>query len=53
MDLEALKFPIGKYQFSGEVSDEIFSKWIKTIEELPEKLKKIISSLSYDELELQ
>lgn len=51
MDLEALKYPIGKYQ-PTEVTDDQFGKWITTIEEFPEKLKKVVSSLSYDELEL-
>lgn len=52
MDLEALKFPIGKYQ-AVEVSDQVFEKWTATIEDFPDKVKNYISNLSYDDLGLQ
>lgn len=51
MDLEALKYPVGKYQ-PAEVTDEVFEKYVNTIAELPKKLRKLVSNLSYDELEL-
>ncbi|WP_424963128.1 YfiT family bacillithiol transferase [Ekhidna sp.] len=53
MDLEALKYPVGKYESPAEITEEIFNQWIITIESLPEKLKKLVVNLSYDELELQ
>ena len=51
MDLYALKYPIGEYNHSP-ADGETRNKWIKCIEELPEKLRKLVSSLSYEELEL-
>lgn len=53
MDLEALKYPIGKYEPPVEITEEVYDEWVDAIESLPEKLKKIVGSLSYDELELQ
>lgn len=50
MELEKLKYPIGHYQYS-EPSEEQWEKWITTIEVLPEKLKKLVNNLSYDELD--
>ncbi|WP_462252778.1 YfiT family bacillithiol transferase [Ekhidna sp.] len=52
MDIETLKYPIGKYQPPAEVTDEIFSQWIETLATLPEKLKKLVGNLSYDELDM-
>lgn len=51
VDLEALKYPIGKYQ-SVEVSNGQFEDWIATIESFPKTLTKLVAGLSYEELEL-
>ena len=51
MDIEVLKFPIGQYNYLP-ADEETRGRWIKNIEELPDKLKKLVSSLSYEELEL-
>ena len=51
MELETLKYPVGKYR-SVEVTDEVFEGWIATIEEFPDHLKKLVTNLTYDELEL-
>lgn len=53
MDIEVLKYPTGKYEAPSEITEDIFEKWIDTLESLPEKLKKLVGNLSYDELELQ
>ena len=53
VDIETLKYPVGKYEAPSEFTDEIIDQWIETLESLPEKLKKIVGNLSYDELELQ
>ena len=53
VDLDALKYPVGKYDSPTEITEETFDLWIITIESLPEKLKKLVGNLSYDELELQ
>lgn len=50
MDLDTLKYPVGKYE-SIEITEEVFNQWVATIEEFPEKVKKLVSNLSYDELE--
>ena len=48
--MEALKYPVGHYQYS-EPSDEAWEQWITTIEELPTQLRKLVSPLSYEDLE--
>lgn len=53
MDIETLKYPVGTYEAPTEITDEIIDQWIETLENLPEKLKKLVGNLSYDELELQ
>ena len=52
MNIEVLKYPVGKYEAPSEINDEIFDEWIETLASLPEKLKKLVKNLSYDELEL-
>lgn len=52
MDIEVLKYPVGKYDAPAEITDEIYEQWLETLASLPEKLKKIVGNLSYDELEL-
>lgn len=50
MDLEKLRFPVGRYEFA-QPDEDMWEKWITTIETTPEKLRKIVSSLSFDDLE--
>lgn len=50
MDLEKLRYPIGQYEYATP-SEEQWEKWIETIESLPEKLKKMVGNLSFDDLE--
>ncbi len=52
MDLENLKFPIGKYKVPEEITEELFEEWVSTLNTLPEELKKRVGNLSYNELEL-
>lgn len=53
MDIDKLKYPVGKYEVPAEITDDIFSQWIETLAVLPEHLKKLVGNLSYDELEQQ
>lgn len=53
MDIEVLKYPLGKYEVPEEITDEILEQWIETLATIPEKLKKLVGNLSIDELELQ
>ena len=50
VDLEALKYPVGQYQYLPADSGQI-NKWTKSIEEFPKVLRKLVSNLSYEELE--
>ncbi|MBC6425567.1 MAG: putative metal-dependent hydrolase [Ekhidna sp.] len=52
MNLEALKYPVGQYNYL-QADKEVINKWITNIEALPQKLKKLVGNLSYEELELQ
>ena len=51
MEIESLKFPIGKYEAPSEITEEIHDQWVSTLETLPEKLKQLVGNLSYSELE--
>ena len=50
MEIEKLKYPIGQYNYS-QPDEEVWEQWIKTIEELPENVRTVVSSLSFDKLE--
>ncbi|WP_136669092.1 YfiT family bacillithiol transferase [Flavobacterium sp. H122] len=50
MNLEALKFPIGKFQFDPDVSNEQVQQWINTIASFPEKIEAITKPLSTEQL---
>ncbi len=51
MDLESLKYPIGKYHYSKPDKEQLLG-WIKTIQYLPEELRKLVGTLSYEEMDL-
>ena len=53
MNIEILKYPVGKYQAPSEITEDTFKQWIDTLETLHEKLKKLVGNLSYNELKLQ
>jgi hypothetical protein len=53
MDIDQLKFPIGKYKVPQEITSSHIEEWISTIEQLPEKLKNLVGKLSDDELDYQ
>ncbi|WP_304200600.1 YfiT family bacillithiol transferase [Flavobacterium alvei] len=50
IDLEKLKFPIGKCPKIDGVSKNDIETWIKTIEDFPFKIKSLTQSLSIEEL---
>ncbi len=50
MNLEALKFPVGKFEFDPEVSSEQLKQWIKTIESFSDEIEIITKSLSMEQL---
>lgn len=51
MDIEKLRYPIGKYTAPETYTDEIISGWVKDIETLPQLIKAEVSGLSGDTLQ--
>ncbi len=50
-DLTKLQYPIGKFEFKEDISQESRKSFIKEIGLLPEKLKKAVSELSDEQLD--
>jgi len=50
MKLEELRYPVGKFQFETP-NQEKLDQWIDTITNLPSELKKLVGTLSYEDLE--
>jgi len=50
LDIEKLKFPIGKFQRPDSISENDLETWKATIENFPAKIKKLTSTLSVKEL---
>lgn len=51
MDLEELKYPIGKYKAPNDINAELIAGWVATLEELPNSLRNVVESLSYEHLD--
>ena len=51
MDIEQLKYPIGKFKVPKEITTEIINEWIGEIEALPERLEKAVDGLSDEQLD--
>lgn len=49
--MEALKYPIGKPQIPTDITPEILTNWIDIIEHFPEKLTRLVSGLSDEQLD--
>ncbi len=47
-----LKYPIGKFDYVGEISAAQRDLWIKEIDELPTKLKEAVKGLTEEQLNL-
>ncbi|MEH7417964.1 bacillithiol transferase BstA [Neobacillus drentensis] len=45
------RYPIGKFDFNGEITNEVTSGWIKQIEELPGLLKEAVKGLNKEQLD--
>ncbi|MEL6484269.1 MAG: YfiT family bacillithiol transferase, partial [Bacteroidota bacterium] len=50
-NLEALKFPIGKYVAPKTITDEHLQTWIATLEDFPERLTQIVASFNDAQLD--
>ena len=50
MNLEKLKYPIGRYQVEDNINKTSIDNWIKEIESLPQKLTDAVKELKLDQL---
>lgn len=50
IDIEKLKFPIGRFACPEEITQEHLETWKKTISEFPQELTKTVENLSVTEL---
>lgn len=50
MDIEKLKFPIGKYQSNKTPNSDLISKWIKEIAEFPLTVNRLTTDISIEQL---
>ena len=51
MDLEKLKYPIGRYQVEANFDKTSINSWIREIEKLPQKLSKAVKGLTANQLQ--
>jgi uncharacterized damage-inducible protein DinB len=51
MDLEKLKYPIGRYQVEDIIDKASIDRWIREIEMLPQKLSDAVKGLNADQLQ--
>lgn len=51
MDLEELKYPMGKYELEENIDKSSIDKWIKDIESLPQKLSDAVKGLTLQQLQ--
>jgi len=51
MDLEKLKYPIGRYQVERNIDKAAIRSWIKEIEMLPQKLSEAVKGLNAKQLQ--
>lgn len=53
MDIEQLKFPIGKFIKPEHITQDILNQWIHDFETFPERLERIIEHLDSDQFQLK
>jgi len=51
IDIKKLQYPIGHFEYPGQVTKEIVSRWIQVLEELPANLESLVMHLSDEQLE--
>lgn len=51
MDLEKLKYPIGKPQIPTQITEVHISEWIHILEKFPQKLENLVKQLSETQLD--
>lgn len=50
MELDSLKYPIGKFQKPERITLETVGRWIDEIEHLPHQLRKVVQDLNEEQL---
>lgn len=45
------KYPIGKFQYDGEITDQVTEAWIQEIEDLPKLLRFSVEKLNQEQLD--
>lgn len=51
LDIDSLRYPIGKLKVPQDVSKEQLSEWIETVESFPSKVRELTEHLSDEELD--
>ena len=51
IELERLKYPIGKFQNPEKITNNHISEWVQILEKLPVKLEALVKNLSHEQLE--
>ena len=46
-----VRYPIGSFQYDGEMDKEVVNKWVKEIEELPRMLQDAVKDLDDEQLD--
>ncbi|WP_308162196.1 YfiT family bacillithiol transferase [Bacillus sp. ISL-18] len=44
------RYPIGKFEFTGEITKDVVKTWIEEIEELPELLRSAVKNMNMEQL---
>ena len=51
VDLEFLKYPIGKLEYKEDSNEEMLTEWISELERLPQRLAELVTPLSDGQLD--
>lgn len=51
IDLEFLKYPIGKFQYKEDSNEEMLADWIRVLELLPQRLAELVKPLNDTQLD--
>ncbi len=51
LSIEELKYPIGKFKFEGDFTEELKSKYIRDLEEAPGLLRNAVAGLNEEQLD--
>ena len=52
MDIEKLRYPLGKFHRPNEVTNELVKEWIEELQKFPKNIRDVVSDLSDEQLTL-